>query len=135
MSTVGENINEVERIAAEKAEMKYVVSLSCCTAALHLYVKAGERSYVKPATSHGALEGNWVFCSDMTFDATLNLVVYEGGISVFINTEAESWNMDLVALEKAFELYPDVKLVVCAELYSPDALILSKKLARDTAHF
>ena len=29
MSTVGENINEVERIAAEKAEMKYAVGLSC----------------------------------------------------------------------------------------------------------
>ncbi len=53
----------------------------------------------------------------MTFDATLNPVVYEGGIPIFIDTEAESWNMDPVALEKAFELYPDVKLVVCAELY------------------
>ena len=43
MSTVGENINEVERIAAEKAGMKYAVGLSCCTAALHLCVKlAGE---------------------------------------------------------------------------------------------
>ena len=118
MSTVGENINELERIAAEKAEMKYAVALSCCTAALHLCVKlAGERLYGKPAISHGALEGKRVFCSDMTFDATLNPVVYEGGIPVFIDTEAESWNMDPVALEKAFELYPDVKLVVSAELY------------------
>ena len=118
MSTVGANINEVERIAAEKAEMKYAVALSSCTAALHLCVKsAGEKLYGKPAISHGALEGKRVFCSDMTFDATLNPVVYEGGIPVFIDTEAESWNMDPVALEKAFELYPDVKLVVCAELY------------------
>ncbi|MBE6916148.1 MAG: aminotransferase DegT [Ruminococcaceae bacterium] len=118
MSTVGENINEVERIAAEKAEMKYAVALSCCTAALHLCVKAaGERLYGRPPVSHGALEGKRVFCSDMTFDATLNPVVYEGGIPVFIDTEADSWNMDPVALEKAFELYPDVKLVVSAELY------------------
>ena len=118
MSTVGANINEVERIAAEKAEMKYAVALSCCTAALHLAVKhAGERLYGKPAISHGALEGKRVFCSDMTFDATLNPVVYEGGIPVFIDTEVESWNMDPVALEKAFEMYPDVKLVVSAELY------------------
>ena len=118
MSTVGANINEVERIAAEKAEMKYAVALSSCTAALHLCVKsAGEKLYGKPAISHGALEGKRVFCSDMTFDATLNPVVYEGGIPVFIDTEAESWNMDPVALEKAFEHYPDVKLVVCAELY------------------
>ena len=118
MSTVGANINEVERIAAEKAEMKYAVGLSCCTAALHLCVKhAGETLYGKPPISHGALEGKRVFCSDMTFDATLNPVVYEGGIPVFIDTEAASWNMDPVALEKAFEMYPEVKLVVSAELY------------------
>lgn len=118
MSTVGENINELERLAAEKSEMKYAVALSCCTAALHLCVKAaGEKLYGRPSVSHGALEGKRVFCTDMTFDATLNPVVYEGGIPIFIDTEADSWNMDPVALEKAFELYPDVKLVVCAELY------------------
>ena len=118
MSTVGENINEVERIAAEKAGVKYAVALCNCTSALHLCMKlAGERLYGKPAISHGALEGKRVFCSDMTFDATLNPVVYEGGIPVFIDTDPETWNMDPVALEKAFELYPDVKLVVCAELY------------------
>lgn len=130
MSTVGENINEVERIAAEKAEMKYAVGLSSCTAALHLCVKsAGEKLYGKPAISHGALEGKRVFCSDMTFSATLNPVVYEGGIPVFIDTEAESWNMDPAALEKAFELYPEVKLVVCAELYGfPGRIDLIKSI-------
>lgn len=118
MSTVGKNIDEVEKIAAEQAGVKYAVALSCCTAALHLCCKlAGERLYGKPAISHGALEGKRVFCSDMTFDATLNPVVYEGGIPVFIDTERDSWNMDPVALEKAFEMYPEVKLVVCAELY------------------
>lgn len=118
MSTVGVNINEVERIAAEKSGMKYAVALSCCSAALHLCVKfAGEKLYGKPQIGHGAVEEKKVFCSDMTFNATVNPVVYEGGIPVFIDTEAESWNMDPVALEKAFELYPDVKLVVCAELY------------------
>ena len=118
MSTVGENINQVEKIAAEKAEVKYAVGLSCCTAALHLCCKlAGERLYGKPEISHGALEGKKVFCSDMTFDATLNPVVYEGGIPIFIDTERDSWNMDPTALEKAFEIYPDVKLVVSAELY------------------
>ena len=77
MSTVGENINEVEKIAAEKAGVKYAVALSCCTAALHLCVKfAGEKLYGKPVIGHGAVEGKRVFCSDMTFDATLNPVVY-----------------------------------------------------------
>ena len=118
MSTVGANINEVEKIAAENVGMKYAVGLSCCTAALHLCVKlAGERLYGRPQASHGALDGKKVFCSDMTFGATLNPVVYEGGIPVFIDTEEDSWNMDPASLEKAFEMYPDVKLVVYAELY------------------
>lgn len=118
MSTIGANINEVEKIAAKKAEVKYAVGLSSCTAALHLCCKlAGEKLYGRPAISHGALEGKRVFCSDMTFDATLNPVVYEGGIPIFIDTDRNSWNMDPVALEKAFEMYPEVKLVVSAELY------------------
>lgn len=87
MSTVGRNINEVERIAAEKAGVDYAVGLSCCTAALHLCVKlAGERLYGKADIGHGAVEGRRVFCSDMTFDATLNPVVYEGGANVQTGT-------------------------------------------------
>lgn len=118
MSTVGNNINEVERIAAECSGMKYAVGLSSCTAALHLAVKhAGEVLYGRPSIGHGALESRRVFCSDMTFAATLNPVVYEGGIPVFIDTDVQNWNMDPVALEKAFKLFPDVKLVVYAEIY------------------
>ena len=130
MSTVGANINDVERIAAEKAEMKYAVALSCGTAALHLAVRyAGEALYGKPAVGRGALHGRQVFCSDVTFCATLNPVVYEGGIPIFIDTEAESWNMDPIALEKAFEMYPDVKLVVSAELYGfPGRMDIIKKI-------
>lgn len=130
MSTVGENINEVEKIAAEKSGMNYAVALSCCTAALHLAVKhAGETLYGKPEISHGVLEGKRVFCSDMTFGATPNPIVYEGGIPVFIDTEIESWNMDPVALEKAFEMYPDVKLVISVELYGfPGRMDLIKEI-------
>lgn len=118
MSTVGENINEVEKIAAETSGARYAVGLSCGTAALHLSMKlAGERLYGKPSVGVGALQGKRVFCSDVTFNATLNPVVYEGGIPVFIDTEYESWGMNPAALEKAFEMYPEVKLVVYAELY------------------
>lgn len=106
MSTVGENINQVEKMICEKVGSKYCVALSAGTAALHLAIKLAG---VKP--------GDKVFCSDMTFAATVNPVVYEGGIPVFIDTEYDTWNMDPVALEKAFELYPDVKVVVVAHLY------------------
>ena len=106
MSTVGKNIDETERMACEKAGCKYAVALSAGTAALHMAVKLAG---VKP--------GQKVFCSDMTFDATVNPVVYEGGVPVFIDTEYDTWNMDPIALEKAFEIYPDVKVVVVAHLY------------------
>ena len=106
MSTVGKNINEIERIVAEKVGCKYAVALSCGTAALHLCMKlAGVGSGVKVA------------CSDMTFDATVNPVRYEGGEQIFIDTERDTWNMDPAALEKAFELYPDIRVVVVANLY------------------
>lgn len=106
MSTVGANINEVERQACAKVGCKYAVALSAGTAALHMAVKLAG---VKP--------GNKVFCSDMTFDATVNPVVYEGGVPIFIDTEYDTWNMDPAALEKAFEIYPDVNVVVIAHLY------------------
>lgn len=118
MSTVGANINEVEKCASEKIGCKHAVALSSGTAALHMAIKlAGMDLYGQPEVGHGALEGKRVFCSDMTFAATVNPVVYEGGIPVFIDTERDTWNMDPVALEKAFEIYPEVKLVVVAHLY------------------
>ena len=106
MSTVGENINEVEKITCEKLGCKYAVGLSSGTSALHLAVKLAG---VKP--------GDKVFCSDMTFAATVNPVLYEKAVPVFIDTEYDTWNMDPNALEKAFKLYPEVKVVVVAHLY------------------
>lgn len=110
MSTVGANIDAVERMVCEQIGCKYAVALSCGTAALHLAIRLAG---VKP--------GDKVFCSDMTFDATVNPVVYEGGIPVFIDSEYETWNMDPKALEKAFELHPGVKVVVVANLYGTPA--------------
>ncbi len=118
MSTVGTNIDEVERQICEKVGCKHAVALSAGTAALHLAMKlAGEALYGKPAPGTGALSQRYVAASDMTFDATVNPIVYEGGIPVFIDTEYDTWNMDPIALEKAFELYPEIKLVVVAHLY------------------
>ena len=119
MSTVGQNINEVERIACEKTGCQYAVALSAGTAALHMAVKLA-----------GVQPGEKVFCSDMTFDATVNPVAYEGGEAVFIDTEYDTWNMDPVALEKAFEIYPDVKLIVIAHLYgTPGKIEEIRKIA------
>jgi len=110
MSTVGANINEIERISCEKIGCQYAVGLSCGTAALHLAMRLA-----------GIRRDECVFCSDMTFAATVNPVLYEGGVPVFIDSERETWNMDPAALEKAFELYPHTKVVVVANLYGVPA--------------
>lgn len=120
MSTVGKNINEVESLAVKKVGCKYAVALSAGTAALHMAVKLAG---VKP--------GDKVFCSDMTFAATVNPITYEGGVPVFVDTEYDTWNMDPVALERAFELYPDVRLIVAAHLYGTPGKIDEIKAVAD----
>ena len=118
VSTVGANIDAVEKALADFIGAKYAVGLSCGTAALHLATKlAGEKLYGQARPNAGTLQGHRVFASDLTFDASINPIAYEDGEAVFIDTEPDTWNMDPIALEKAFELYPDVKLVVIAHLY------------------
>ena len=110
MSTVGANINEVEKQVCQKVGCKHAVALASGTSALHLAMKLA-----------GVQPGDRVFCSDMTFAATVNPVVYEKAIPVFIDAERDTWNMDPVALERAFELYPEVKVVVLVHLYGTPA--------------
>ena len=131
ITTAGENINVIEKEIAVKIGRKCAIALSSGTAALHLAIKlAAEKLYGMPKVSRGSLEGKRVFCSDMTFDATLNGVIYENGEPIFIDTEYDSWNMDPVALEKAFEMYPDVKLIVVAHLYgSPGKIKEIRRIA------
>ena len=122
ITTAGENVNEVERITSEYIGVENAVALSAGTAALHMAMKlAGEELYGKPKVGEGSLAGHKVFCSDVTFDATVNPVVYEGGEPVFIDTEYDTWNMDPEALKKAFRIYPEVKLVVLVNLYGTPA--------------
>lgn len=130
MSTVGENIDKLEEMAAEYIGVKYALAVSCGTAALHLAVKlAAERIYgsgtgvsePEGLGEGGCLYKKRVFCSDLTFAATVNPVVYEGGEPVFIDASQEDWNMDPQALETAFEKYPDVKIVILTHLYGVPA--------------
>lgn len=110
VTTAGENIDALELMAAEYAGTSYAVALSSGTAALHMCMKLA-----------GVRRGDRVFCSDMTFDATVNPVVYECGVPIFIDTEYGTWNMDPASLEEAFQIYPDVKVVVLAHLYGVPA--------------
>lgn len=120
MSTVGANINEMERLICEEIGCRYSVALSTGTTVLHMAVK--------PV---GVKCGDKVFCSDLAFGATVNPVVYEGGVPISVDTEYDTWNMDPVALERAFEIYPDVKVVVVTHLYDTPGKIDEIKSIRD----
>lgn len=106
MSTIGENLESVEASFSDMIGCKYAVALSAGTAALHLAVKLA-----------GVKRNERVLCSDMTFAATVNPVVYEGGVPVFVDSERDTWNMDPMALEKAFDIYPNARVVIAVYLY------------------
>lgn len=124
VSTIGANINQIEAELSQLIGREKSVALASGTAALHLAIRAcAEALYGAPAPGMGALAGKRVFCSDLTFAATLNPVLYENGEPVLIDSEYDTWNMDPVALERAFSLYPDVRLVVLVHLYGTPAKI------------
>lgn len=110
VAPLGKNVDEFEREMAAYIGIADAAALSSGTAALHLAVKLAG---VKP--------GDVVFCSDLTFSATVNPVSYEGGRQVFIDSEYESWNMDPRALEMAFERHPECRVVIVANLYGTPA--------------
>lgn len=119
MTTAGGNIDAIEKEIPEIIGCRYAVALTSGTSALHMAIKlAGNRIYGKKEKT---LEGKKVFCSDLTFCASVNPVIYEGGEPVFIDCERETWNMSPEALENAFQLYPDVKIVVLVHLYGTPA--------------
>ncbi|MEG2138934.1 MAG: aminotransferase class I/II-fold pyridoxal phosphate-dependent enzyme, partial [Oscillospiraceae bacterium] len=110
IAPLGANVDGFEREMAAYIGVNHAAALVSGTSALHLAIKLAG---VKP--------GDPVFCSDLTFSATVNPVSYEGGRQVFIDSETDTWNMDPKALEKAFEKYPDCKCVICANLYGTPA--------------
>ena len=112
MSTIGSNLNAIEEQIAELTGARYAVALSSGTSAIHLALKLAK---VRP--------GEKIFCSDLTFSASANPIVYEGGIPVFIDSERDTWNMDPVALKKAFDLYPKTRIIVLVHLYGTPAKI------------
>ncbi len=110
VSTEGANLRRLEEQVCERIGCNYAVPLSTGTAALHLAVRLA-----------GITEGDVVLCSDMTFYASVNAIVYEKATPVFVDSEYDTWNMDPVALERAFELYPNAKAVMVVNLYGTPA--------------
>lgn len=110
IAPLGENVNEFERELASYVGVGHAAALSSGTAAIHMALKALD---VK--------RGDIVFCSSLTFSASVNPVIYQGATPVFIDSEYASWNMDPKALEKAFEKYPHPKAVIVVNLYGQSA--------------
>ncbi len=110
IAPLGENVNKFEEELAEYVGAKHAAALSAGTSAMHMALKAT-----------GVKEGDIVFCSSLTFSATVNPVTYENATPVFIDSEEETWNMDPKALERAFEKYPNPKAVIVAHLYGTPA--------------
>ena len=110
VAPLGKNVDNFELEIADYVGIKHAAALSAGTAALHLAIKLA-----------GVKQGDIVFCSDLTFAATVNPVTYEKGRQVFIDSEEDTWNMDPAALEKAFRKYPDCKCVIVVHLYGTPA--------------
>ena len=111
IAPLGFNCDGFEKEMSDYLNPSYhCLSLNSGTSALHLAIKLA-----------GVKSGDVVLCSDMTFAATVNPVSYEGGVQVYIDSERDTWNMDPVALGKAFEKYPNAKVVMLAHLYGTPA--------------
>ncbi len=114
IAPLGPHVDAFEREMADYIGVAGALALSSGTAALHLALKLA-----------GVGRGDRVFCSDLTFAASVNPVFYEGAEPVFIDAEPESWNLSPGALQRAFDdaeregRLP--KAVVAADLYGQSA--------------
>lgn len=112
IAPLGANVIGFEEELKEITGAKSMAALSSGTAAMHMALKLAKLQ-----------RGERVFCQSLTFSATVNPVIYEGGVPVFIDSEADTWNMSPEALEKAFEKYPDTRIVIVVHLYGISAKI------------
>lgn len=110
VAPLGKNVDEFESEMAAYIGTGHAAALSAGTAALHLAVKLA-----------GVGPGDVVLSSSLTFAATCNPVTYEQGKLVFIDSEADTWNMSPDALEEGFKRYPQAKAVLLAHLYGTPA--------------
>ncbi len=114
IAPLGPNVDAFEREIADYAGIGHAAALSSGTAAIHLALRLLEV---------GA--GDSVFCSSLTFVASVNPILYQGAEPVFIDSEPESWNMSPAALRKAFDhcikIGKKPKAVIVVNLYGQSA--------------
>lgn len=92
IAPLGPHVDGFEKDLVAFTGSGHAAALSAGTAALHLAlilldVKAGDE----------------VICQSMTFSASANPIAYQGATPVFVDSEADTWNMDPIQLRKAIE--------------------------------
>mgnify|MGYP000797574735 CR=1 FL=1 len=106
IAPLGENVNEFEKTMGAYMGRGYPVALSAGTAALHLAVRLA-----------GVQRGDRVFCQSLTFSASANPIVYEGGEPVFLDSEPDTWNLDPETIEAAIARFGVPKALIAVHLY------------------
>jgi len=110
IAPLGKNVDEFEKELSAKVKTSDGAALVSGTSAIHLALKA-----------LGIGKGDRVFCQSLTFSASVNPVIYEGAVPVFIDSDEKTWNISPVALEKAFQKYEKMgnlpKAVIIVHLY------------------
>lgn len=114
IAPLGPNVDGFEADLARYTGAGHAAALSSGTAALHLAL-----------ILLGVGPGDEVLCSSFTFSASANPIVYQGAVPVFIDSEADTWNMDPAALEEALEASHKAgkkpKAVILVHLYGMPA--------------
>ncbi len=92
VAPLGPNVDGFENELANYLQTKHVAALSAGTAALHLAL-----------IILGIKKDDEVLVSSFTFSASVNPIIYQCAVPVFIDSEKDTWNMSPELLEKAIE--------------------------------
>ena len=116
IAPLGPNVNNFETDLVRYTRCGHVAALSSGTAAIHLAI-----------ILLGVGPGDEVIVPSFTFSATVNPVVYQHAIPVFVDSEKETWNMDPELLEKAIKdkrrraKNKSIKAIIVVHLYGMPA--------------
>jgi perosamine synthetase len=108
ISSNGPYLDQFEQQFAAFCQSKHAIACSNGTTALHLALLA-----------HDVGPGDEVIVPTLTFVATANAVTYCGALPVFVDVEADTWNMDIRAIEQ--KITSRTKGIIAVHLYGHPA--------------
>jgi len=105
IAPLGPQVDQFESEMSNYVGVKSAAALSSGTAAIHLALRV-----------LGLMAGDKVLCSSLTFAASANSIMYENCVPVFIDSDSESWNLDVELLDKAIIKHKP-KALITVDLY------------------